>query len=73
MQLWGIYNRFAGSQYFASLIVNEAAAQFEKHFDAIDQKENDHNQQEYCIAAVEDVRIILPIGDNQRREYLNAE
>lgn len=64
MQLWGIYNRFTGSKYFASLIVNEAAAQFEKYLDAIDQKENYNNQQEYCITAVEDVRIILPISDN---------
>lgn len=44
-------------------VVDEFTANFKEHLNAVDQKENDNNEQQCCIATVENVCVRLAIGD----------
>lgn len=73
MQLGRIDDRLAGTQDFSRLVVDEAAAQLEEHLHAVNEEEDDHDQQQYCIAAVEDVGVVASLRVDQRVEDLYAE
>lgn len=36
-----------------AVVVDELAANFEKHFDAVNEEKNEHDEQQECVAAAE--------------------
>lgn len=51
-------------------IVDELTAYFEKHLNTVDQEEDQHDQQQDCIAAVEEIRVCFTVFDDLRGEHL---
>lgn len=63
----------AASHRTGTTIVNEFTAYLKENLNAIDEKKDDNDQQQRCIATVENVRVRLPIGHQLRWQHFRSE
>lgn len=63
---------FGGCIRFAR-VVDELAANFEKHFDTVNEKEDENDEQQKCVAAAEEWCVRVTILGHLRRQNLRTE
>lgn len=56
-----------------AVVVDELAANFEKHFDAVNKEKNENDEQQKCVAATEERRVRVTILRHLRRQNLRSE
>lgn len=56
-----------------TVVVNELATNFEKHFNTVNEEKNENDEQQKCVAAAEEWCVRVTIFCDLRRQYLRTE